>query len=421
MTESRLDDVRWMPGDIGASRLITIPLIVIGGILTLLILGVIASAISNIGLPTRSAVVERLSSRSKARLAEYFRLHASLGSEIWPGSEEQAGWGETPIPVIVHNEAYAFLVGFPGTPPDGWQTVPAGQTYGGPWEIVPDDTFHGDPYYRQPLDGTTRTPENFTVKVGDRWVATLFTKEYARISFYQGFRQDLPPFLRPIIPYRLLYSLVLGPTETYVEGLCHEAFHAYQGMRAPARFAANEGVHGLYNRYPWHDDTLSEPWRQELDLLRQGAHAASNEDAPDEQVADLARAFLARREARRAMDGMSPTLIDYERKREWLEGLAKYSELKIGLEAHHAVAAGSYTPVPGLNDDPRFRAYRNQVRYWNAQIDELQRMTDREEIRFYHTGMAQAVMLDRLMPDWKTRIWMEDVWLEELLAESVNE
>ena len=129
MTESRLDDVSWMSGDIGASRLITIPLIVIGGILILLILGVIASAISNIGLSTHSEVVERLSSRSQARLAEYFRLHASLGSEIWPGSEEQAGWGETPIPVIVHNEAYAFLVGFPGTPPDGWQTVQIGRAH----------------------------------------------------------------------------------------------------------------------------------------------------------------------------------------------------------------------------------------------------------------------------------------------------
>ncbi len=411
----------WLsPQDAGASRLMTIPLTIAGGLLILIVIGVIASALSNLGLPTRSKVVERLSDRSKARLAEYFKIHTTLGPEVWPGSEGRAGWGETPIPVIVHNEAYAFLVGYPGTPPDGWQTVPAGQAYGGPWEVVPDDTFRGEPYYRQPLKGVARTPENFTVKVGDRWVATLFTKEYAKVSFYQGFRQDVPPFLRPIVPYRLLYRLVLGPTETYIEGLSHEAFHAYQGMTAPARFTANEEVHGMNSRYPWHDEVLNALWQQELDLLRRGAKAASDDEATNAEVVDLAQAFLAQRETRRAAEGMRPTFIDYERRREWLEGLAKYAELTIGLEAHHAVEAGTYAPVPALTTDPRFKAYRTQTRYWNAQIDELQRMSNREEVRLYYSGMAQAVMLDRLMPAWKDRIWEEDVWLEDLLAEAIQ-
>lgn len=414
-----MDNLFRIPEEVGASRLITVPLIIIGGLLALIVIGIIASTLSNIGLPTRSEVVERLSNRSKARLAEYMQLHTTLGPEIWPASEARPGWGETPIPVIVHNEAYAFLVGYPGTPPPGWQKVPAGSTYGGPWELVPDDTFRGEPYYHQPLEDAGRTPENFTVKVGDRWVATLFTKEYAKVSFYREFRQDLPPFLRPIVPYRLLYGLILGPTETYIEGLSHEAFHAYQGMTAPARFAANEEVHGLNSRYPWHDEALNARWQEELDLLRRGANAASD-DATDAKVADLARAFLAQRETRRNAEGMSPTLIDYERRREWLEGLAKYSELAIGLQAYHATEAGAYTPVRALANDPRFRGYRTQPRFWNAQIDELQRMSNREEVRLYYSGMAQAVMLDRLMPEWKDRIWMEEVWLEDLLAEAVD-
>ena len=251
-------------------------------------------------------------------------------------------------------------------------------------------------------------------------MATVFTKEYARIRFYQGIRQDLPPFLRPIVPYRLLYRLVLGPTETYVEGLSHEAFHAYQGMTAPARFDANEGVHGLNSRYPWHDESLNSLWQEELNLLRRGAQAASAEDASREKVATLAEGFLTQRKRRRTAGSIDPMMIDYERRREWLEGLAKYSELKIGLEAHHAIEMKRYTPESALDDDPRFSGYSNQERYWKAQIDELKRMVGREEIRLYHTGMAQAVMLDRLMPDWKTRIWKEDVWLEDLLAEAVH-
>jgi hypothetical protein len=41
-------------------------------------------------------------------------------------------------------------------------------------------------------------------------------------------------------------------------------------------------------------------------------------------------------------------------------------------------------------------------------------------VRFYYSGMAQAVLLDRLMPDWKVRAWSEGVWLEDLLAEAVR-
>lgn len=34
-------------------------------------------------------------------------------------------------------------------------------------------------------------------------------------------------------------------------------------------------------------------------------------------------------------------------------------------------------------------------------------------------GFAQAMLLDRLVPDWKDQIWSERVWLEDLLAEAV--
>jgi hypothetical protein len=191
-------------------------------------------------------------------------------------------------------------------------------------------------------------------------------------------------------------------------------------MTAPAQFAANEDVHGLNDRYPWNDEALNVLWQKELDLLREGAHTASDKAMTDAEVAELVRAFLDQRKARRSNGALSPILVDYEQKREWIEGLAKYSELRIGLQAYRAGEEGTYEPVPGLTNDPKFKAYRTQARYWNAQINELKRMTQREEIRFYHTGMAQAVMLDRLMPDWKDRIWEDGVWLEDLLAEAVS-
>jgi len=41
--------------------------------------------------------------------------------------------------------------------------------------------------------------------------------------------------------------------------------------------------------------------------------------------------------------------------------------------------------------------------------------------RFYYSGFAQAVLFDRLAPDWKERLFDEGVWLEDLLSEALDE
>lgn len=37
------------------------------------------------------------------------------------------------------------------------------------------------------------------------------------------------------------------------------------------------------------------------------------------------------------------------------------------------------------------------------------------ETRFYYSGMAKAVLLDRLLPDWKEQVFNPNVMLEDLL------
>ncbi len=116
---------------------------------------------------------------------------------------------------------------------------------------------------------------------------------------------------------------------------------------------------------------------------------------------------------------MTTQLVDYERKREWLEGLAKYAELAIGREAGRAL---DYQPIPEIQSDPDFKNYETRERFWSAQLGEIRRLKNRSgETRFYYVGMAQAVLLDRLMPGWKSRVWEDDVWLDALLAEAVND
>ncbi len=379
---------------------------IVGSLILIPLLVIAAAALSNIGLPTHSRVVERLSEAEKARLAEMFHLRQALGNAVWPG------WGEADIPVIVHNEAYAFLVGHPSPPPDGWTMVPRNEQRGGPWHIVPDDTFLGQPYYRQPLANLKETPENFTVLVGDRWVATLGTREYAQVSFYSGFREDLPPFLRPIVPLRLVWALIMGDTETYIGALAHEAFHAYQGIEAPDRLADAEFAAPLEGQYPWEVEAAEKAWQAELDALHAAATAAS-----DDEAAQFARQFLALREERRSAHALSADMVDYEQQREWLEGLAKYAELAIQREAGRS---SDYAPLPAIADDRDFHSYRTRERYWSQQLGEVRRMTNRSgETRFYYSGMAQAALLDRFASGWKAQAWSPGVWLEDLLTEAI--
>jgi hypothetical protein len=378
-------------------------------IMTLLILclaGIGLLALSNRNLPRHSQVVDQLSVLEKARLSEAIRLHQELGSQVWPG------WGEADIPIIVANEEYAFLVDFPD-PPDGWTMMPRGERRGGAWEAVPGDTFQGQAYYRQRLQSPNLTPENFTVLAGDRWIATMGTKEYMEIGFYAGLRQELPPVVSSLFPYRLFWGQLMGKTENYISGLEHESFHAWQGEQVPDRLRDAEVANQYENRYPWEGEESQANWAEEMDLLVKSARASS-----DEEARKYAELFLAKRESRRLAAGLSDELVDYERQREWLEGLAKYAELEL---VKLASQTPGYQPLPDLTDDPDFAKYKDFEKFWSEQLNEAKRAVGREgENRFYYGGMAQAVLLDRLFPGWKEKAFQPGVMLEDLLREAIG-
>lgn len=392
------------------SRIRRILLLVLAGLGLLLVLLVAVSALSNVMLPSRSQVVDRLGDEEKARVAEAVHLRQALGDDVW------AGWGHAEIPIIVYNEEYAFLIGYPGPsrPPDGWVKVPQNLVRGGPWEEVPGDRFQGMGYYRQKLPGEGITPESFAVLVGDRWVSSLSTKEAMAIGISDQIKKDLPGPLAAILPYRVFGRVLVGNSDQYISKLLHESFHGYQGMTAEARLAASENANRLQaNEYPWEGGALGQSWQMELDLLADAARSGS-----DTQARDLARQFLNVRDARRLSANLSPELVDFEQQREWLEGLAKYTELAIWRQA---AASLSYTPSPTISIDPDFKRYATADERWSQELDQATRMAgDEGDGRFYYSGMLQAALLDRLAPDWKSHVLPADTWLEDLLREAVN-
>ncbi|MFW6098210.1 MAG: hypothetical protein ACOC9Z_09030 [Chloroflexota bacterium] len=378
-------------------------------LLGLIVLLVAASGLINLALPTESTVADRLGDDEKAHLAEFFHVRQALGDAAW------SGWGSTDTPVVLYNEAYAFLVGYPDPdPPPGWLKVPQDDPHGGPWQPVPGDTFQDEVYYRQPLPSSGETPQAFTVKIGDYWAASFQTKEWMEISLANQFRRDLPAFARPIFPYTLVTGIFLRGTDGYIAGLAHESFHAYQGTVAADRLAAAENSVLLAEAsYPWSDDALIAAWQTELNLLAEALRAET-----DAQSAALAQQFLTQRAQRRQHAGLSSTFITYEKQREWLEGLARYVELEIWRQAYETDA---YQPFPAVQDNGDFSNYETFPRRWSQEIDQIGRMADDTgDGRFYYSGMAQAVLLDRLAPGWKETAMQDDVFLEELLAAAID-
>jgi len=378
--------------------------LVLGG-WALLVIGVGLSSLNNLTLPTHSQLVDSLSFLEKARLQEAFHLRETIGDQVWPG------WAEQKIPIIVYNEKNAFLVGYQNPPP-GWLKVPQRLKQGGQWIPVPDDTFFGETYYYQPLQ-PGHTPQSFTVLVGDRWVATMPTREYMEIYLYSDLHHSLPPVIRTIVPYKLIWRTLLGETDTYIAGLEHESFHAFQGMTAPSRLDEAENAVRLESKYPWNDPVFNASWQVESALLVKAIRARS-----DAEAKVLGMQFLEKRDVRRRAASLSGDLIDYERQREWLEGLAKYSEVSIGRSA---AAARGYQPCDALKSDADFKNYSTRSLYWSRQLDEVPHlMGHSDEKRFYYSGMAQAILLDRLSPGWKQQILSPGVFQEELLLRAVT-
>ncbi|NMC54931.1 MAG: hypothetical protein GYA48_14990 [Chloroflexi bacterium] len=377
-------------------------LIILWLLLGACLFGLAGSSFSNLFLPQASRGQERLSAEQQALMAEAQHLRASLGGKVWPG------WDAAPIPLIAFNESRVFLTGAAEPPADGWVSVPREQQRGGAWSRVDEDTAAlGQPYYRQTLPDPQTTPQNFTVKVGEAWAASLMTKEASDISLVDEFRQQMPPVLQTVIPFGL--AIRLFNSDWYISALLHESFHAYQGQRAPQRlYAAEFALLNHENAYPFEDEAA---WQAELQALQDALRAKT-----DEEAAQHAQTFLALRAQRRAALRLTAEQIDLERQREWLEGGAKYTELAIWQAA---ARDEQYAPLAATSLLRDFQQYRGFNGRWQNEVSQITRSAGSETL-FYYSGMAQAFLLDRLAPNWKQSYFLPDVWLEDLLAAALE-
>jgi hypothetical protein len=180
----------------------------------------------------------------------------------------------------------------------------------------------------------------------------------------------------------------------------HEAFHAFYraATRPGRRFGVGENSM-LVATYPAFDVANEAAVALEGQLLARALRARSPRDA-----GRLAREFLAVREHRHAR--LDSAVVEFETAAELNEGLAQYAMIR-GL---HELAR---------ENAARFaRDAHAEAAHEAALLDSLLAVGPRSvRRRFYATGSAIALLLDRLAgPSWKERLVRDDATLHGMLA-----
>jgi hypothetical protein len=356
------------------------------GFLIILIACLLASAIaalSNRDLPPEDHNAQ-LGALDKARLLEALHLKSTLGDNVWQG------WGSEDAPAMIWNRSYEFLVNYEGYIPSGWSRVT-------------EDDLKGQPYYRR----KAKEPQNFAVLVGSTWAASMATKQTTDVFLIKTFQNALPIPLKQIFPYRLL----IQPSETQIGTLLHETFHVHQYQMTPARITKAESTHKLADAYWASAEPTQSELKKESSILADALKAKTQADK-----IDLARKFLEARDARRKDQNLSADFLDYERWLEWEEGTAKYVEVAILKQASKSV---NYHALPEMQNDPDFKQYLKFNQRWSQELFQLRYQTSSGETEFYMTGLAQAFLLDDLMPGWKEKYWKDNIFLEDILREAI--
>ena len=310
---------------------------------------------------------DRMSGEDLALVAEAIRLRGAQGDAVWPG------FGAAELGLVVYNDRFEFLIG----------DLPAG------WEWVPSSDLA---YGRRPADD----PQAFAVAAAGRWAGSLPTRERMGRDLLRGVRQQVPPLVAQLLP---VWLLDISP-DLWVAAMLHEQLHALQATQAPTRWQAALAAYEHERDYPYDDDVFAAGWTREGEALRDALAASSSEAA----CAAVVR-FLDVRAGRRAGARLIPDLVAFEQDLEWLEGLAKYAEIR-----SYELAADE----PGGTD----RGYREGLPHWTGEFDRLgEGLAEADgDLRFYLSGMAQARILDGIDPGWASRRELGEVVLEEALA-----
>lgn len=331
-----------------------------------------------------------------AAASDVWGVIAKPDNPVWPG------WNASDTPLLLYLPGREDLLINHPKPPEGFRPYPDAAHFPGARIVVRrGPTLIGFDGQNTSMDvAGTRTLvvadplSNLRQRVAGMITDPRPATEKTRTLEFESLTQD---------PYDQLALVV------------HEAFHVYQNRVAPDR----GGNEMFLLRYPVLSVDNNVGFGLEAEALAQALDARD-----DRSFRAAAVRWLAVRLDRRAK--LPARAIEYENGTEFNEGLAKYTEYRL-----FQVLEGR-TPAPGLTVAQGFTGYRDLSRQRARLVRDMKKSLRGEvninndpfgtaplRFRLYYSGMAIAVMLDRLSPTWKRDLLAADTSLTALARDAL--
>ncbi len=240
-------------------------------------------------------------------------------------------------------------------------------------------------------------------------------------DYYSRMRNQLTDIIRNrdsdfISDWLNKWNFIPSPYDE-IRMILHEGFHVYQDKKAPNKYA-NEA---MVASYPLLDPVNNALYVLEGNILRDALFA---EDAKTKK--EKINEFVAVRTYRQSL--LQSDMTDYENLNEYVEGTAKYIEYKF-LKTGETVK-----PIDEMHYQNGFNGYKGILSgQFKTEIEDMVKIVSVSDNRFgnkfgagpmryrlYYLGACQALLLDDIMPAWKTKIFEDSVYLCDLLKRSVN-
>lgn len=187
----------------------------------------------------------------------------------------------------------------------------------------------------------------------------------------------------------------------------HEAFHGFQRDRTRKGLEWRAENTEVVFEYPEHSARNSALFNIEGRIL---FSALQSHDV--KTLKKKIRQFLTVRRLRQSE--LEPTVVIFEKDAELNEGLAEYAGTKAVLVGIEAVKQKRIS-IPF-----QFRNGNDYIHKKFERLDLITRAKGNIRTKFYDTGAAQGLLLDRLMLNWKTRVQEQGATLQDLLEDVTN-
>lgn len=329
--------------------------------------------------------------------SEVWSYIARADNPIWPG------WNAKDTPLLLYLPGQQDLLINHPHPPEGFVR------YHGPLAFPGGEIWEKDGPTLVAADGqnTSRDIAGVMTLV----VADPLSNLRQRVA---GLLEDARPAAEKARAIRF-EDLVSDPYDQLAL-IVHEGFHVYQSRTAPSR----ETNEMLLIAYP----TLSVK-NNTLFALEAGELRRAIDTHDPAAIREAALRWLALRDERRTE--LPARATEYEDGIEFVEGLAKYTEYRL-----YEVLEGR-TPGPGLMEAQGFRGYGDLSAQRRELLDEMQKNMRGEvnvnndpygtapvRFRLYYSGMAVGLLLDRIAPDWKQRLWSSNSSMTEIARAALH-